>query len=95
MSDRFTQVQDLINEQANVMCNAIGVLQGCAQACEFNEVSNDLLNESNSDVFATTIARTCKDIDILIESMPAEDKAPEEVEHELQQLDQEHQMVRF
>jgi mediator of RNA polymerase II transcription subunit 21 len=95
MADRLTQIQDRINEQANFMCNAIGIMQGTAKPCNFREPSQELINEPNADLFAQHIARTAKDIDILIDSLPVDDKTPEELHRDLISLDAQHTEVRL
>lgn len=93
MADRITQIQDKINEQANLMCNAIGVLQGAAKPCNFRELSQELIEEPNADLFAQHIARTAKDIDILIDSLPDDDRTTDELDRELVKLDAQHSQV--
>uniref|UniRef100_A0A1I7YLC0 Mediator of RNA polymerase II transcription subunit 21 n=1 Tax=Steinernema glaseri TaxID=37863 RepID=A0A1I7YLC0_9BILA len=73
MADSLTQIQDLINDLANFMCNSIGVLQSVAPPCPINEVTEDLQQEEQSQNFASGIARIAKDIEILADSLPFDD----------------------
>ncbi|CDW57476.1 Med21 domain containing protein [Trichuris trichiura] len=68
MSDRLTQLQDCINEMANHMCNSIGVLQQSSLPCKVASGEQD-----NAALFASLVARTAKDIDLLVESLPDEE----------------------
>ncbi|OQR79001.1 mediator of RNA polymerase II transcription subunit 21-like [Tropilaelaps mercedesae] len=82
MADRLTQLQDSVNLQAENFCNSIGVLQQLAQPSPFPELeksskSTPQPQEDYAALFATMIARTAKDMDVLIDSLPSEEAAPE------------------
>ncbi|XP_069619184.1 mediator of RNA polymerase II transcription subunit 21 isoform X1 [Ranitomeya imitator] len=80
MADRLTQLQDALNSLADQFCNAIGVLQQCAPPASFSNIQTSVNKEQPSSpteeyaqLFAALIARTAKDIDVLIESLPSEE----------------------
>lgn len=84
MTDRLTQLQDAVNMQAEHFCNAIGVLQQFAPTSLFVEVERSQETqqqpppaEDYPQLFASLIARTAKDIDTLIDSLPSEESTPE------------------
>ncbi|XP_058948203.2 mediator of RNA polymerase II transcription subunit 21 [Pocillopora verrucosa] len=83
MADRITQLQDALNQLADQFCNSVGILQQTAQpgnvfsGFEKNGDSGDVTQEGHAALFATLIARTAKDIDFLIESLPSEECSPE------------------
>ncbi|GMT03773.1 hypothetical protein PENTCL1PPCAC_25947, partial [Pristionchus entomophagus] len=72
MSDRLTQLQECINEQAGHFCNSIGVLQGTAQPCGF-DTNKEMQDEQYCDLYASLVARTAKDIELFIDSIPIEE----------------------
>ncbi|KAM9312820.1 mediator of RNA polymerase II transcription subunit 21 [Gastrophryne carolinensis] len=80
MADRLTQLQDALNSLADQFCNAIGVLQQCAPPASFNNIQTSVNKdqppnptEEYAQLFAALIARTAKDIDVLIDSLPSEE----------------------
>jgi len=84
MSDRLTQLQEAVNQQADNMCNSVGILQQNAVASNLNggllkqeDQENKNKQEELTQLFATLIARTAKDIEILIDSLPSEESSLE------------------
>ncbi|NXX13358.1 MED21 polymerase, partial [Podargus strigoides] len=82
MADRLTQLQDAVNSLADQFCNAIGVLQQCGPPASFSNIqtainkdqpANPMEGKSYAQLFAALIARTAKDIDVLIDSLPSEE----------------------
>ncbi|NXF59974.1 MED21 polymerase, partial [Ciccaba nigrolineata] len=79
MADRLTQLQDAVNSLADQFCNAIGVLQQCGPPAAFNNIQTAINKDQPANpteyaqLFAALIARTAKDIDVLIDSLPSEE----------------------
>lgn len=99
MADRLTQLQDCVNLQAENFCNSIGILQQFAQPSFFPDFEKSPSSKANSgqngnsedyvQLFASLIAKTAKEIDILIDSLPSEESSPELQAAHLRQLEQE------
>ncbi|KAL1487413.1 hypothetical protein MRX96_037864 [Rhipicephalus microplus] len=97
MADRLTQLQDAVNAQADNFCNSIGILQQYAPPSSFPEFEKSVSKpgqqpqEDYPQLFATLIARTAKDIDVLIDSLPSEEASPELQAANLRRLEVENQ----
>lgn len=97
MADRLTQLQEAANQLADHFCNAVGILQQCAPPGQFVGFERSatkppaVTNEDHALLFAQLIARTAKDIDVLIDSLPNEDSSPELQTSSLRRLEQENQ----
>ncbi|XP_035229492.1 mediator of RNA polymerase II transcription subunit 21-like [Stegodyphus dumicola] len=93
MADRLTQLQDAVNAQAENICNSIGVLQASALPSSFPDfekspVKSEQHKEDYCQTFATLIANTAKEIDLLIDFLPSEDISQESQE-DFKRLDKE------
>lgn len=96
MAERLTQLQDCVNFQSENFCNSIGILQEYSQPSYLAEFeknssvkSNTIQNGHNEDyaqLFASLIAKTAKEIDILIDSLPSEESSSE-LQPQLRQLE--------
>ncbi|XP_022103884.1 mediator of RNA polymerase II transcription subunit 21-like [Acanthaster planci] len=100
MADRVTQLQDAVNQLAEHFCNSIGVLQQSATPAKFPGFDKQGViqqpepaqpQEDYTQLFAQLIARTAKDIDVLIDSLPSEESTPELQQASLRQLETENQ----
>jgi mediator of RNA polymerase II transcription subunit 21 len=97
MADRLTQLQEAVNQLADHFCNAVGVLQQSAppgQFVGFEKTASKppgVTNDDDAALFAQLIARTAKDIDVLIDSLPNEDSSPDGPMGNLYRLEMENQ----
>lgn len=97
MADRLTQLQDSVNTLAENLCNSVGILQQFAppgQFAGFEKTSSRppaVQNEDHAILFAQLIARTAKDIDVIIDSLPNEESSPELQIHSLRRLEYENE----
>ena len=85
MADRLTQLQDAVNELAELFCNGVGILQQQAVPGHFpgfdraggRTPQHGQPAEDYAQLFATLIGRKTKDIDTLIDSLPSEESSTE------------------
>lgn len=90
MADRLTQLQDTVNQQAEYFCNSVGILQQYAAPskltggssggfCTAAQTGQDGTSAPQQDdyaqLFATLITRCARDIDALIDSLPADESS--------------------
>ncbi|KAA0201530.1 hypothetical protein HAZT_HAZT005421 [Hyalella azteca] len=94
MADRLSQLQDAVNQQAENLCNAIGILFQNAQPAPFPNFDKNSKTPSQNEggydhkkMFATLIARNAKDIDVLIDSLPSEESCAELQTNSMRQLE--------
>ena len=90
----------MTEQQAENFCNSIGILQQFAQS---SPISNEFekngrqpppprpQTEEYGQLFAQLIAKTAKEIDILIDSLPSEESSPELQAVHLKQLEADNQ----
>lgn len=100
MADRLTQLQDTLNQLAEHFCNSIGIIQQTAhpvQPQDGHQVKNESEStatppqEGHSQLFATLISHTVKDIDYLIDALPSEMSTTDLQMKSLKQLEQENE----
>jgi len=94
MADRLTQLQDAVNQQADNFTNSLGILQQFANPTEFKGIGNrtpqqQQQNEDHTQLFAQLIARSAKDIEVLIDSLPSEESSAELQSASLEKLEEE------
>uniref|UniRef100_A0A2P2HZQ4 Mediator of RNA polymerase II transcription subunit 21 n=1 Tax=Hirondellea gigas TaxID=1518452 RepID=A0A2P2HZQ4_9CRUS len=94
MADRLSQLQDAVNQQAENLCNAIGILFQNATPASFPNFDKNNKTPSQTDstydhkkMFATLIARNAKDIDVLIDSLPSEESCAELQTNSMRELE--------
>ncbi|XP_052778918.1 mediator of RNA polymerase II transcription subunit 21-like [Mya arenaria] len=78
MADRLTQLQDAVNHMGEHFCNSTGILQQFAPPSPFQTFDKQGRkspvsppSEDYAAMFSKLIARTAKDIDVLIDSLPS------------------------
>merc|ERR1712058_76830 len=92
------QLQDAVNAQADNLCNSIGILQQTSQPSPLSGYGSSKTSHHNASdtdhtqLFAQ-IARTGKDIEVLIDSLPGEESTAELQAAGLQQLEQESEVA--
>ncbi|CAH1723443.1 unnamed protein product [Macrosiphum euphorbiae] len=98
MADRLTQLQDIVNQQADNFCNSIGILQQCALPSKFSNFDRNgsqtpQQQEDYTSLFSSLITRCAKDIDALIESLPNDDTSTDLQVASLRRLEQDNQLA--
>lgn len=104
MADRLTQLQDAVNSQADNFCNSIGILQQVSQPASLSGghgggaragtgAANNQDTTDHTQLFAQMIARTAKDIEVLIESLPNEESTQDLQAAGLAQLETESELA--
>lgn len=97
MSDRLTQLQDMVNLLADHLCNATGVLQDTARPSRFKDfqqnasttnVNVDNHGDDYSQLFAQLITRTTSELIALIDSLPKIPSTDEDLAEQHAQLEQ-------
>lgn len=93
MADRLTQLQDAVSAQAENICNSIGILQTSSNPSALPDFDKSPIKveqpkEDYCQTFATLIANTAKEIDILIDCLPSED-ITQESQEDLKRLEKE------
>lgn len=102
MCDRITQVQDQINQIADHMCNAIGLLQQSAEPAILpghERLFSDPVKNENTDfkpkdlplLFAKLITKSVKELDTLIDRLPNDDQTAETDVGAIEQLNKANQ----
>lgn len=94
MADRLSQLQDAVNQQAENLCNSIGILFQNAPPATFPNFDKNSKTPSQADntydhkkMFATLVARNAKDIDVLIDSLPSEESCAELQTNSMRELE--------
>ena len=100
MSDRLTQLQDMVNLLADHLCNATGVLQDTARPSRFkdfqqnsststtsNASADNLGGDDYSQLFAQLITRTTSELVALIDSLPKIPSTEEDLAEQHGQLE--------
>ena len=90
----------MFSQQADNLCNSIGILQQVSQPSPLSGVGNTKAphnnpgdNTDHTQLFAQMIARTGKDIEVLIDSLPGEESTAELQAAGLRELEQESEMA--
>uniref|UniRef100_A0A669F5M4 Mediator of RNA polymerase II transcription subunit 21 n=3 Tax=Ovalentaria TaxID=1489908 RepID=A0A669F5M4_ORENI len=92
----LTKITEKVLLLADQFCNAIGVLQQCAPPASFSNIQTAINKdqpanptEEYAQLFAALIARTAKDVDVLIDSLPSEESTAALQAASLRQLEEE------